>query len=159
MPQSSAPARARWSVRDDLVPQSIEEHRPFLDALHAQHAVLVPVVLGKPLLDGLLGGRVDDVKHVAVTLQRPAEQDEPVVDERVHEPSVFVPTLLLAKTARPVPGPTVLESNREEHGHILIAASAAPEAQARIASAPVTTTTSPCTAPRQAAQSRSDSGR
>jgi hypothetical protein len=41
----------------------------------------VPVVLRQPLADRLPGRRLDDVKHVSGRLQRPAEQDEPVVDE------------------------------------------------------------------------------
>ncbi len=65
--------------------------------------------------DRLLGGRVDDVKDVAIARQRAAEQDEPVVDERIHEPRVLIPAVLVAKLSRPVPGPAALESNHEQH--------------------------------------------
>lgn len=47
--------------------------------------------------------------------KRSAEDDEPVIDERVHELRMLVPAVLLAHIAREVPGASTLETNREKH--------------------------------------------
>ena len=96
---------AARQVRGEAVAPAVEEDRPALDALHAEHPVCGPVVLGEPCADRLLGRRVDDVQRLAVALERAAEEDEAVLDERVHEARVLVPAVLLAQVARPVPGP------------------------------------------------------
>ena len=54
------------------------------------------------------------MQGLAVAFERPAEQDEAVVDERVHEVGMLVPGLLLAELARPVPRPAALDPNDAE---------------------------------------------
>jgi hypothetical protein len=39
------------------------------------------------------------MQDLALSGERPAENDEPVIDERVHEPSVLVPTVLFPQIA------------------------------------------------------------
>ena len=64
--------------------------------------------------DGLLGRRVDDVQHLAVALERAAEQDEAVLDQLVHDPRVLVPAVLLAQVAAQSQGPPRLAPDGAE---------------------------------------------
>ena len=51
----------------------------------------------------------------ALAAQRPPENDEAVVDQRIHEPGVLFESVLLAEIPRPIPGTAALETHREEH--------------------------------------------
>src|SRR5215472_18109623 len=95
--------RAAWHRAN--LPAAVEQDCPALDAGRPQHAALRPGILPQPLVDRVLGLRLDDPQHLAVALEWAAEQDETRVDEAVHETCVLVPANLLAHVARPVPGP------------------------------------------------------
>ena len=56
------------------------------------------------------------MEDIALALQRSAEDDEALIDERIHEPRVLLPPVLLAQTARPIPRTSSLQTDREEHG-------------------------------------------
>jgi len=55
------------------------------------------------------------VEDLAVASERTTEHDEPVVDQRVHEPGMLAKALLLAQVTRPVPRAAALEPDGEEH--------------------------------------------
>src|SRR5262245_22241644 len=91
------------------LPAAVEHDGPALHPDRTQHAVGRPRVLRQPLVDRVLGLRLDDPEHLAVALERAGEQDEAGVDEAVHVPRVLVPAHLLAHVARPVPRPAALQ--------------------------------------------------
>ncbi|HEY5429410.1 MAG TPA: hypothetical protein VIK04_09865 [Solirubrobacteraceae bacterium] len=62
-----------------------------------------------------LGGRRYRMQDLALACDGSAEDDEPVVDERVHEARMLLPAVLLAQVARPIPRTTTLEPHGEEH--------------------------------------------
>src|SRR5215472_12058943 len=95
---------------------AVQQYRPGLDPRRPQHPVGGPGVLGEAGADGGLRLRLDDVKSVAAAFERPAEQDETGLDERIHEVGVFLPAVLRAHVARPVPGPAPFEPD-DEDGH------------------------------------------
>jgi hypothetical protein len=64
-----------------------------------EHSVPTPVVFRKSLPDGLLGRRRDRVQDFALAGQRSAEDDEPVIYERVHKVRVLVPAGLFPQIA------------------------------------------------------------
>ena len=55
------------------------------------------------------------MQDVAVASERSTEDNESLVDERVHKAGVLVPAVLFAQTARPIPWSTTLEPDCEEH--------------------------------------------
>ena len=57
------------------------------------------------------------MQDLALALERPAEQDEALIDERVHELRVLGESVLLAQPAGPVPGTAALECHGEQHLH------------------------------------------
>lgn len=56
------------------------------------------------------------MQDLVLASERPAEEDEPVIHQGVHEARVLVETVLLAKVAGPIPWATAFEANRKEHG-------------------------------------------
>src|SRR4029453_5655533 len=91
-----------------------EQDRPALDAGDAQHPVLRPWVLPEPSTERLLGRRVDDVERLLPVGEWAAEQDEALVDQRVHEVRVLRPLELLAHVLRPVPRAAALDTDDEQ---------------------------------------------
>jgi len=79
--------------------------RPGLDALRREH-VFAPRILSQTCANRDLALGVDDLQGVVAIpfADRPSEDDEPVVDERIHEGRVLVPAGLLASPTRMVPG-------------------------------------------------------
>lgn len=79
--------------------------RPRLDALCDEH-VFAPRILRQTRANRGLALGVDDLQGVlAVSFpDRPSEDNEPVVDERIHESRVLVPAGLLTPPSRVVPG-------------------------------------------------------
>lgn len=56
------------------------------------------------------------MQHFPLATDRSAQDDEPVLDQGIHETRVLIKAVLLAQITRPVPGPTALETDREVHG-------------------------------------------
>src|SRR4051812_7025820 len=81
---------------------AVEQDPPALDAHRAQQLRL-PRVDREARADLLLARRVDDVQHPRSVTERAAQDDEPLLGERVHERGVLVPALLLAQVAGCVP--------------------------------------------------------
>jgi hypothetical protein len=104
-------------VADRLAIAAVEEDRPVLDAGYGQHPVRVPGVPCEALADRLLGRRGDGEQDVAAAFEGSAENDEPIVDKRVHEAGVLVPAVLLAQVARPGPRAAALEPDGVKLGH------------------------------------------
>lgn len=55
------------------------------------------------------------MENLALARERSAQDEESVRDQGVHESRVLVPSVLLAKIARPIPWTATLEPDREEH--------------------------------------------
>ncbi len=79
-------------------------------------AVLRPGILSQALPDRLLGGRRDCVEGLSIPFHRPAEQDEALVHQRVHEPGVLLKSFLLAQVFGEVVWATALETDGVEGG-------------------------------------------
>src|SRR5919109_2037884 len=69
----------------------------------------------EPVADRPLARRVDDQHRAHAVADRAAEEDEAVVDERLHELRVLGPAVLLAQRARAVPRGTPLSDYDEVH--------------------------------------------
>src|SRR5579859_895487 len=93
----------------------VEEDRPGLDRGDREHPVAVPAVLGQSLAHGPLGGGPDRMQDVPLAAQGAAQDDETLLDQRVHEPRVLGEPLLLTQATREVPRSAALEPDGEEH--------------------------------------------
>jgi len=115
----STPGRSgSWRKAGSRLP-AVEEDRPRLDRLDGEHAVPVPAVLRKALSHHLLRGCVDRMQDLALASERSPKNDEPLLEQRVHESRVLIPAVLLAQIVRPIPGTATLEPNGEEHAATL----------------------------------------
>jgi hypothetical protein len=83
--------------------EAIEEDRPPLDAHDRKRPVLQPRIGPEPVPDRVRARCADDEQYLAIALQRATEQDEPRLDQPVHEPGMVIETRLLPEAARPVP--------------------------------------------------------
>src|SRR6186997_366564 len=92
---------------------SVEQNRPALDADRGEQPGRRPHVFGEPRAHLLLGAGLDDLDHLAVTLEGSAEDDEAVLHQLIHVARVLLPVGLLAHTARPVPGAATREPDDE----------------------------------------------
>ncbi len=95
---------------------SFEENRPRTNGRNGQHAVLNPRISREPRADGSLGLALHHEQDVSV-VQRPSENDEPLVDKPIHEPSVLVEQLLITQALRPVPRAPMLLVDEQELSH------------------------------------------
>jgi len=57
----------------------------------------MPVVLCEALSDRLLRRRRDRVQDLALASKWSPENHEPIVDQGIHEPRVFIPAVLVAQ--------------------------------------------------------------
>ena len=55
------------------------------------------------------------MQDLALAGERSSEEDEPLINQPVHESRVLIPPVLLAQIARSIPPSAALEANREEH--------------------------------------------
>ena len=55
------------------------------------------------------------MQDLSLSVERPAQHDEPVLDQRVHELRVLLPAVLLAQIARPVPGTPRASRTAKKH--------------------------------------------
>jgi hypothetical protein len=79
--------------------QAIKQDRPPLDADDRERPVGQPRIGPEPVPDCIRTGCADDEQYLAVALQRAAEQDEPRLDQPVHEPGVVIETRLLPQAS------------------------------------------------------------
>jgi hypothetical protein len=79
--------------------------RPWFDALRREH-VFTPRILSQTRANRRFALGVDYLQGVVAVsfADRPSEDDESIVDERIHESRVLVPACLLTPPARVVPG-------------------------------------------------------
>src|ERR1700684_4610701 len=82
-----------------------------------------PGIPGQACGDVALVARLDHVQGLLAGADRAADDDEPVVDQLVHEGRVLIPAVLLPDRARGVPAWAVHQPDREVgHGRSVLAA-------------------------------------
>lgn len=81
-----------------------------------EHAVHDPRIGREPRTDRRLAVAVHQENDISL-IQRPAKNDEALVDKLVHEASMLVIQLLIAQTLRPVPRAGVLLVDEKQSSH------------------------------------------
>jgi hypothetical protein len=82
----------------------VQPERPGLNRPDRQQPSVDPRIFREAAPDFVFVGRFNEVECLAMVTDRPAKQDEPVLDETVHEHRMRFPALLLADLAGLVPG-------------------------------------------------------
>jgi len=102
---------------------AVEPERPRLYPADSQQTGVSPGILAEALADFLLIGRRDGVEGPLTVANRAAEDEEPVVDQPVHECRVRVPAVLLTDWPRSIPVRAVDQGHCEVgHGRSVLAA-------------------------------------
>src|SRR5215216_1744448 len=108
-------SRSSTSGRVTSSPSAEAAHAqvPRLDARLRQHLERLPRILCEARAHGVRVVGLDDYQRPPALAHRSAEQDQPIVDEAVHEFGVLAPELLLRELARPVPTRAALARDDE----------------------------------------------